>query len=1180
MTGTPETALRPLLGLFEQDPGAARLARDGGRAFVSASLRAYAIAALADSRPERPTLVVVGDDRAARDLAGDLRAWLAPRRVRWYPSRGVAYESHLTPPPHLTGLRIAALDSLLAGDDSSHAEPPVVVISAVGLSEKVPDPTLRPHSFTLRVGELLDLQECAADLAAAGYERVDQVSERGQFALRGGLLDVFPATEERAVRVDMFDIEIESLRWFSTFTQRSLGDVQEVEIAPAAELAPEHRELAEIAAATGAFKGGPVARGGPAEIDGDGNESKSGSNDSALADSEPDGSGRPDIAELLPVERFGSLLDLIGPDAELIVAAEEELGPALSDHWNDVCAAFASEDAHHLYVSPDDVQASVQARARIRLSSLSSGQELELRAQSAEVAARSPSEAEPELEKLVRSGYRTVVTFPRRGEGERAAYNLGRLKAAWLGEDPDPAHAPPEPSLRFAAASLREGFIAPIFKLAVFPEHRLLRRRRAERPGEALPDGTAGAKARRGALRSFTELRTGDIVVHEDHGIARFAGFETRTVAGVTRDYLYLEYEGDDRVYVPTEQLAKISRYVGAGVNGHPPLSKLGGTRWEAMKARARRAAQELAGELLSLYAERRRRVGHAFEPDSDWQRQFEESFPFNETPDQLEAIELVKADMETPRPMDRLVCGDVGYGKTEVALRAAFKASSQGKQVLMLVPTTILAQQHYGTFSERLSDYPLTIEHVSRFRTPAEQKAAIDGFAAGRVDILIGTHRVLSRDVRAKDLGLLIVDEEQRFGVKQKELLRQLKLKVDVISMSATPIPRTLQMSLAGLREISVIETPPEGRRPVKTYVGEYEEELVKRAIMREHERKGQTFFLHNRIETIDETAERLRALCPGVRFEVAHGQMAEGELETVMMDYLRGGFDVLVCTSIIESGIDIPQANTLIVEHADSFGLAQLYQIRGRVGRSRERAYAYLLYDSAAALTAEAAQRLAALSDYTELGAGFKVAMRDLEIRGAGNLLGDEQSGHVAALGFELYMQMLDEAVRHAERDGAADTDDDLPEPVRLDVNVDAYVPTDYVPYEQAKIDIHRRVAGALALADVELLREELQDRFGPVPEPLANLLSLQRARIKFGQAGARAVSFKGERLAVTPIELDSVRAKRLREEIPEAMYESGRSQVSLRVPREDEERFPAVVRAADVLLALTREGSLSNV
>ncbi len=1186
-------ALRSLLGLMEQDPGAATLAREGGRAFVSASLRPYVIAALADGR-ERPTLVVVGDDRAARDLAADLKAWLAPRVVRYYPSRGVAYESHLAPPPHLVGLRVAALDALLNADGGASAagggapvaaggeapvaaggeEPPVVVVSAVALSEKVPDPALRPHSFQLKVGELLDLEECANDLVAAGYERVEQVEERGQFAVRGGLLDVYPATEERAVRVDMFDVEIESLRWFSTFTQRSLGDAREVEIAPAAELAAEHRELAEIAAL---------------ESEGE----------------------RPDVAELLPVERFGALLDLI-PETELMVAAEEELHPALADHWSDVCAAFHDEDAHHLYVKPEKIEDALKARTRVWLSALQSDQPIELRAQAADTAARTLAEAEPELEKLVRSGYRTVVAFPRRGEGERAAYNLGRMKVQWLEEEGEGAGgrgsaaarrdgggssaggragdrdtagasrdsggslaggrgmaAPMEPALRFAAAGLREGFVAPSMKLAVFPEHRLLRRRRAAQA--AKPAGPA----RRGALRSFTDLRTGDIVVHEDHGVARFAGFQTRTVADITRDYLYLEYQGDDRVFVPTDQLAKISRYVGAG-GEHPPLSKLGGTRWETMKARARRAAQELAGELLSLYAERRRRSGFAFEPDSDWQREFEARFPYTETADQREAIELVKLDMEAPRPMDRLICGDVGYGKTEVALRAAFKAAGAGKQVLMLVPTTILAQQHFGTFSERLADYPMTIDHVSRFRSAAEQKEAIRGFAEGRVDILIGTHRVLSRDVRAKDLGLLIVDEEQRFGVKQKELLRQLKLRVDVIAMSATPIPRTLQMSLAGLRDISVIETPPEGRRPVRTYVGEYEEELIKQAILREKQRDGQAFFLHNRIESIEETAERLRALCPGVRFAVAHGQMGEGELEAVMMDYLRGGADVLVCTSIIESGIDIPQANTLMVEHADAFGLAQLYQIRGRVGRSRERAYAYLLYDSAASLTAEASQRLSALSDYTELGSGFKIAMRDLEIRGAGNLLGDEQSGHVAALGFELYMQMLDEAVRAAgpsEEEGGAP---ELPEPVRLDVNVDAYIPTQYVPYEQAKIEIHRRVASALEVADVEKLREELEDRFGEPPEPLENLLALQRARIKFGAAGAKAVSFRGERLAVTPIELDSVRAKRLREQLPEALYEAGKSQVMVRVPGEGPKRFAAVVGAADALLAVVREAA----
>jgi transcription-repair coupling factor (superfamily II helicase) len=1136
--------LSQLLSHAENDPQTLKLSQGGGRAFVSSSLRPFLLAALVSQNPARPAIVVTGDDRQARDLAVSLRAWLAPRLVRYYPSRGVTYESHLSPTPHLTGRRVAAIDALQAGDEGHGA--PVILASATALSEKVPDPSLRPRGFTLTLGAEFELESGVEKLVEAGYERVDQVQDRGQFAVRGDILDVFPATEERAVRVELFGDEIDRLSWFSTFTQRSLGNAESIEVAPAAELAAEYRELAEIA---------------------------------ALEDDE----NRPDIAELLPVDDFKAFLDLAGDEAQLLIAGEEEIAPALADNWQDICAAFPSEEAHQLYIAPEQIEAALHERARIQLSSIEQDQPFEFRAQSAEIAAAGVRQAEPELEKLARSGYRTVVTFASRGEGERLAYNLGRMNVTWLETKPAAA-GPAGPaaalngsaaapgSLVFAQARIGEGFIAPAMQLAVIPEQRLFRRRRTASEAVA-------ASSRKGRLRSFAELRTGDIVVHEDHGIARFAGFDTKTVAGITRDYLYLEYAGQDRVYAPVDQLAKISRYVGAG-GAHPPLSKLGGTRWEAMKSRARRAAQDMAGELLNLYAERKRRAGHAFAPDSDWQREFEDAFPYNETPDQLEAIELVKADMEAPRPMDRLVCGDVGYGKTEVALRAAFKAVQDGKQVMFLVPTTILTQQHYGTFSERLKDYPVRIEQVSRFRSAVEQKQVIADFAAGQVDILIGTHRLLSRDVRAKDLGLLIIDEEQRFGVRQKELLRQMKLRVDVISMTATPIPRTLQMSLAGIRDISVIETAPQGRRPIKTYVGEYDEQLVKAALLREHARGGQSFFLYNRVETIDETAERLRGLCPDLRFLVAHGQMDDSELEQKMMAFLRGDADVLVSTTIIESGIDIPQANTLIVERAETFGLSQLYQIRGRVGRSRERAYAYLLYPSAAALSSEAAQRLSALSDFTELGAGLKIAMRDLEIRGAGNLLGEEQSGQVAALGFELYMQMLDEAVAAMSGSDGADgvEDDGLPaewEPVRLDIDVDAYVPAAYIPYEQAKVDVHRRIAAAREVADLALLREELTDRFGEIPEPLENLITLQIARVKLGQAGATAVSFRGGRLAVTPIELGSRQAKELRVRIPESLYESGRSQFSMRIGgKSASHQLKAVVRAADALLAVIRE------
>ena len=695
--------LRSLLAHADDDPQTAALVRDGGRAFVSQSLRPYLLAALLDREPGRPAIVVAGDDRAARDLAAGLKSWLEPRTVRYYPSRGVTYESHLAPPPHLVGLRIAALDALLASsavatgaatNGSAMAQPsadaaPVVVVSAVALSEKVPDPAMRPHGFTLQTGELLDLEETARDLVGAGYERVDQVEDRGQFAIRGGLLDLFPATEDRAVRVDLFGDEIESVSWFSTFTQRSLGDAELVEVAPAAELAEEYRELAEIAALE-------------------------------------DEADRPDIAELLPVENFHSFLELAPAEATVLIAGEEDVAPVLADHWQDVTAAFHDEDAHHLYVPPDEIGQALEQRARIRLSSIDQDQPFQFRAQAAEIAARGLKEAEPELEKLARSGYRPVIAFARRGEGERLAYNLGRLKVRWL--DSGEGGPPSASVITFVQARLQAGFIAPQFHLAVIPEHRLFHRRRApDRPGR---------ERRRGVLRSFADLRTGDIVVHEDHGIARFAGFDTKTVASVTRDYLYLEYAGSDRVFVPVDQLAKISRYVGAG-GAHPPLSKLGGTRWDTIKARARRAAQELAGELLNLYAERKRREGHAFPIDTDWQREFEDDFPFTETPDQRDAIEFVKADMEAPRPMDRLICGDVGYGKTEVALRAAFKAVQDGKQVMMLVPTTILAQQHYGTFTERLKDYPVTIEQVSRFRPAAEQKAAVARFATGEVDIL-----------------------------------------------------------------------------------------------------------------------------------------------------------------------------------------------------------------------------------------------------------------------------------------------------------------------------------------------------------------------------------------------------------------------------------------------------------
>ncbi len=1103
---------------------------------ASASIRPYLLAALLDADEglaARPALVVAADDIGARDLARALGAYLAPRRVRYYPSRGTGYESHLAPPPHLVGLRIGALDALTA-EPSEPTEPPVVVASAVALAEAVPDASLRPAGFALHRDEEVDLGDVSELLVEAGYERVDQVTERGQFALRGGILDVFPATEERAARLELFGDEIESIRWFSTFTQRSLGEAERIELDPAAELALEHRELAELALDDRATRSNPTAA--EAEL------------------------STPSVIDSLPVDSFRAPLELIGTRTAILLAAAEEIPAALRDHWEDVTTAMHDADARHLYVNvsePLTKRASVSVRG--------SGEDDEsrgpvFRAQAPTSAARSISEAESVLERELRSGYRVVVAFPSRGEAERARYNLNRVDARFLERE-----VPEEAALLFDDAPLSEGFVSPDLRLAVIPFRRLVHRRRAAAPPSA-----------RGRLTSFADLRVGDFVVHTDHGIARFAGFETKTLAGVTRDYLELEYRGEDRVFAPTDQLARITRYVGAGGDA-PQLSALGSKRWEGVKARARRAARALAGELLNLYAERQARKGHAFEPDGEWQLKLEQSFPYRETADQVEAIEAVKADMEAERPMDRLICGDVGYGKTEVALRAAHKAAVEGKQVMMLVPTTILAQQHLGTFRERLAEFPLEIELVSRLRKPAEVRDALARFGAGTVDILIGTHRLLSRDVRAKELGLVIVDEEQRFGVKQKELLRQLKLKVDVLSLSATPIPRTLQMSLAGLRDISVIETPPEGRRPVRTYVGPFDEQLVRRAIEREAGREGQAFFLHNRIDTLPEVAERLRALCPGVRFAEAHGQMDESALETTMLGFLRGDADCLVATTIIESGLDIPQANTLIVERADQLGLAQAYQIRGRVGRSTERAFAYMLYPSEEGISAEAGARLATLSDHTELGSGFAIAMRDLELRGAGDLLGDEQSGHVAAVGFELYVSLLDEAVEQlrAAGDGAVAEE----AAVRLDVEVDAYLPADYIPFEAAKIDVHRRVAGARRAGELRALRDELRDRFGPVPDAVENLLAIQRARIELGAAGARTAEVRGGRFSITPLELDADAVGRLRERVPEAIYELRHRTLSLRVPDDAPARLAAVLGLTEALTAALSQATAAE-
>jgi len=1007
----------------------------------------------------RGLVCLLPEDGDARDAAEAAGWFLGEERVAFMPGRGVSLDSGLQPPPHLVGERFRALDVHRVGG--------LVCVSATALAEELAPAELRPPRLEVGVGDDLGIDALAESLALAGYERVERAEERGQFAVRGGIVDVYPATGREPVRIELLGDEVEAIRAFSPFTQRALRPLERAIVYPATERRLDLLDPGEEA---------------------------------------PPG----ELVSPLPG----------GPD---LVFRPDEVRTVWTDELGSEPPSGGAE-----------------------LDPLPKGQPFSFDAQRPALAARGLAEAENELNALVRAGLRVVVAFPHRGDALRTQNLLRRATAVLL----EPGGVLfREEGLQFAVSPARRGFVWRELGLALLPDSQVFRKRAPRR------------EARLGrALQSFADLRTGDFVVHEDHGVGKLLGFETKTVATVTRDYLFLAFRGDDRLYVPHEQIAKVSRYIGADGKA-PALSKLGGKAWQLLKNRARESVRELAGELIALYAQRRRAPGVAFELDQDWLERLEADFPYRETEDQERAIEAVKEDLESPRPMDRLVCGDVGFGKTEVALRAAFAVALNGRQTLMLVPTTVLAQQHWNTFRERYGDFPVRVEMVSRFRRPAEVKTVLRDFAKGKVEILIGTHRVLSRDVIPKNLGLVVVDEEQRFGVAQKELLRQLRLEVDVLSLTATPIPRTLHMSLSGLRDISIIETPPEGRRPIRTHVGEYDEELIRLALTREAERGGQAFYLHNRVETIDEAARKLQELCPELRLIVAHGQMRERELEERMLSFLRGDGDVLVSTTIIESGLDIPQANTLVVERADQLGLAQLYQIRGRVGRSDVPAHAYLFYPTVEELTPEARARLSTLVDHTELGAGFSIAMRDLEIRGAGDLLGREQSGHVAALGFELYVELLNEAV--AELSGRRRV---AARPVRVDARVDAYVPPSYVASEALKIDLHRRLALSESEEELDELRGAVEDRYGPVPEPVEALFAIQEAKLKLARIGADYLVFRGGRLTVGPFVLGSADLRALRAAVPTAVYTAAEREVSLRA-----DTYQEGLRVLDAILDL---------
>ena len=993
-------------------------------------------------------------------------------------------------------------------------------------------PTLSPSDLertyqTVRVGTVLPPEESAARWVEWGYRPAKVVEEPGEFARRGGILDIYPPTAPLPLRIELLGDQVESIRQFDPATQRSRRQVTAFTMTAPLEIPwwQRHRAADFLRRIDRARLRPEVA----AEL----------GRDLAYLEQGTAFEGLYLYAPLLREQR-PSLLDHLPPQTLVVLDEPEQVQAAIREIEAQT-AAVRAELVQNAELSPDfpdpwlgwtEIATRLAAYPQVGLSVAEMPCDTEGGA--SEAPDLSPL-LPPPFAPLPHYGGRLKEVLSavaeRRARGERivlVSHQAARL-AELLREQglaPDAGAAGRVPPLQVLPGRLPTGgWACPGAGLALFSDTEIF--------GYAPPRRRPLVRRPRRELfreELLQRLQVGDYVVHEDHGIAIYEGLTRLTLAdGVEREYLYLRYAAADRLYVPVDQVDRVRRYIGAG-EGPPALHRLGSGDWERAKARVHRAVQEMARELLELYAAREIAPGHAFSPDAPWQAELEASFPYLETPDQARAVAEVKRDMEERRPMDRLVCGDVGYGKTEVALRAAFKAVLDGKQVAVLVPTTVLAQQHYRTFRERLDPFPVVVEMLSRFRRPAEQQEIVARLARGEVDIVIGTHRLLSRDVVFKDLGLVIVDEEQRFGVRHKEHLKKLRREVDVLTLTATPIPRTLHMALAGVRDLSVIETPPEDRVPIRTYVVPYHDKVVREAILREVQRGGQAYFVHNRVQTIYRRARELQKLVPEVRFGVAHGQMPEQDLERAMVAFVSGQYDVLVCTTIIESGLDIPNANTIIIDDAIHLGLAQLYQLRGRVGRGAVRAYAYLLYHPGREMGEAAQKRLQAILEATDLGAGFQIAMRDLEIRGAGNLLGVEQSGHIAAVGFDLYTRLLAQAVEELEAAGGISALERAreegrearaamrgPAPVTLDLPLEAYLPADYVPAAEVRLELYRRMAEVRSARQVQEIATELRDRFGVLPRPALALLDLLRMRVLALRAGVREVRSDGRQVTI---------------------------------------------------------------
>jgi transcription-repair coupling factor (superfamily II helicase) len=1162
-------SLTGLLGAVAEDPSLGRaleVARQpalGDAELIGpAALRPFLVSALASVGGAVPTvLAITATAREAEDLADQVSSLLPdPHAAAYFPAWETLPHERLSPRSDTSGRRMAVLRRLANPDATNPRSGPLRVVTTPvrGVLQPLVGGlgTLEPVRLT--IGDEVELDEVVTRLVDIGYARVELVTGRGEIAVRGGILDVFPPTEEHPLRVEFFGSQVEEVRPFRAADQRSLGVMADSVWAPpcrellltpavrhrAKQLAAEYPGLGEVL--------GKLADGITVE-------------------------GMEALAPLL-ADRMELLLDSLPPGAMVVACDPERIRARAADlvqtsqefleaSW---LAAAASDRPGGSARTPIDLGGSAfRPITEIRASAASleirwwtitpftgdleaggadpeNGEDgrdssFSLAAEPATVYHGDVTRAIADVRGWLGDRWRVAIVTAGHGPAKRLAELLRgedlAARASDLGDPPEPAVAV------VATGELASGFVWPAVKLAVLTEADLS----GQRAGTA--DRSRMPSRRRGGIDPL-RLVSGDYVVHSQHGVGRYVEMTSRTVQGATREYLVIEYapakrgHPPDRLYLPTDQLDEVTRYSGGEA---PSLHRLGGADWAKTKSRARKAVREIAAQLIRLYSARTASPGHAFGPDTPWQRELEDAFPYTETPDQLAAIDEIKVDMEKPLPMDRLICGDVGYGKTELAVRAAFKAVQDGKQVAVLCPTTLLVQQHMATFGERYGPFPVVLRSMSRFQSDAEVAETRAGLAGGTVDVVIGTHRLLSPETRFKSLGLLIVDEEQRFGVEHKEYLKAMRTQVDVLSMSATPIPRTLEMGIAGIRQMSTILTPPEERHPVLTFVGPYDEKQIGAAIRREMLRDGQVFFVHNRVASIGKVAARLGELVPEASIAVAHGQMNEHVLEKIMVDFWDRKFDVLVCTTIVESGLDIPNANTLVVDRADVYGLSQLHQLRGRVGRGRERGYAYFLFPPEQPMTETAHERLATVAQHTEKGAGMFVAMKDLEIRGAGNLLGGEQSGHIAGVGFDLYVRMIGEAVNELRGDGPAERAE-----VRVELPVDAHVPHDYVAGERLRLEAYTAIAAIDSSAGVAAVLEELTDRFGPPPRAVLNLLEVARLRALARRAGLTDVSLQGNQVRFAPVELAESRQVRVQRLYPKTLLKQAVRTMLVPVPR----------------------------